>query len=215
MNSTSPQIRWSGVNTIENLLIARATGDMTVSMRDYERLRRELIADPQTQSLLPLLCGRAGHWTYFGRSSRRRQDRMPNRGRSSATRSRRSSIIWRARAISFPMRFSRSMPKACMPYGRRLSAVGTRIRKDHYGRKNVKPSSRNASLAVNTAGAIARFSSKRIRNYNPRNPDQSYCALCALHELKFGKWVFWVKLRQDGVRSVVSPPRPPAADNIS
>lgn len=38
---------------LENLLVARATGDMTASSHDYEQLRRDFIADPDTKDLLP------------------------------------------------------------------------------------------------------------------------------------------------------------------
>lgn len=41
------------VAMLENLLVARATGDMTASSRDYEQLRREFIADAETNGLLP------------------------------------------------------------------------------------------------------------------------------------------------------------------
>jgi Abortive infection C-terminus len=38
---------------LENLLVARATGDMSASTHDYEELRRDFIADPETKNLLP------------------------------------------------------------------------------------------------------------------------------------------------------------------
>jgi hypothetical protein len=38
---------------LENLLVARATGDMTASDHDYEQLRREFISDPELKALLP------------------------------------------------------------------------------------------------------------------------------------------------------------------
>lgn len=38
---------------LENLLIARATGDMTASTYDYEQLRRDFLADPEIKDLLP------------------------------------------------------------------------------------------------------------------------------------------------------------------
>src|ERR1700722_3877221 len=38
---------------LENILVARATGDMTASSHDYEQLRRDFIADPETKDLLP------------------------------------------------------------------------------------------------------------------------------------------------------------------
>jgi hypothetical protein len=38
---------------LENLLVARATGDMTASSHDYEQLRRDFIADPEIKELLP------------------------------------------------------------------------------------------------------------------------------------------------------------------
>jgi hypothetical protein len=41
------------VAMLENLLVARATGDMTASSNDYERLRRELIANTELKDLLP------------------------------------------------------------------------------------------------------------------------------------------------------------------
>ena len=37
---------------LENLLVARATGDMTASTHDYEQLRRDFIADPEIKALL-------------------------------------------------------------------------------------------------------------------------------------------------------------------
>ena len=41
------------VSMLENLLVARATGDMSASNHDYEQLRRDFIADPETKELLP------------------------------------------------------------------------------------------------------------------------------------------------------------------
>jgi Abortive infection C-terminus len=41
------------VTMLENVLVARATGDMSASNRDYERLRRDFIADPELKDLLP------------------------------------------------------------------------------------------------------------------------------------------------------------------
>lgn len=41
------------VHCIENLLIARATGDIAASTDEYEYLRRELMADPEIKSRLP------------------------------------------------------------------------------------------------------------------------------------------------------------------
>ena len=38
---------------LENLLVARATGDMTASTHDYEQLRRDFIADPEMKDVLP------------------------------------------------------------------------------------------------------------------------------------------------------------------
>jgi hypothetical protein len=38
---------------LQNLLVARATGDMTASTHDYEQLRRDFIADPEIKPLLP------------------------------------------------------------------------------------------------------------------------------------------------------------------
>ena len=38
---------------LENLLVARGTGDMTASTHDYEQLRRDFIADPEIKALLP------------------------------------------------------------------------------------------------------------------------------------------------------------------
>lgn len=38
---------------LENLLVARATGDMTASNHDYDQLRREFINDPELKALLP------------------------------------------------------------------------------------------------------------------------------------------------------------------
>lgn len=38
---------------LENLLVARATGDMNASNHDYEQLRRDFISDPELKALLP------------------------------------------------------------------------------------------------------------------------------------------------------------------
>jgi len=38
---------------LENLLVARATGDMTASTQDYEQLRRDFVSDPVLKALLP------------------------------------------------------------------------------------------------------------------------------------------------------------------
>ena len=38
---------------LENLMVARATGDMSASNRAYEQLRRDFMSDPTTKDLLP------------------------------------------------------------------------------------------------------------------------------------------------------------------
>lgn len=38
---------------LENLLVARATGDLTANNHDYEQLRRDFIDDPELKALLP------------------------------------------------------------------------------------------------------------------------------------------------------------------
>lgn len=38
---------------MENLLVARATGDMSASTQDYEQLRRDFLSDPELKPLLP------------------------------------------------------------------------------------------------------------------------------------------------------------------
>lgn len=38
---------------MENLLVARATGDMSASTQDYEQLRRDFLSDPDLKPLLP------------------------------------------------------------------------------------------------------------------------------------------------------------------
>src|SRR4051794_3974138 len=48
-----PTNRVERATMLENILVARATGDMTASTRDYEQLRRGFIADPETKDLLP------------------------------------------------------------------------------------------------------------------------------------------------------------------
>ncbi|XSC43461.1 hypothetical protein ACF1BQ_036755 [Bradyrhizobium sp. RDT10] len=55
---------------LENLLVARATGDMNASNHDYEQLRRDFIDDPELKALLPPLSGPAGPSMYSGPSSR-------------------------------------------------------------------------------------------------------------------------------------------------
>lgn len=41
------------VTMLENLMVARATGDMTASNHDYDQLRREFVNDPELKALLP------------------------------------------------------------------------------------------------------------------------------------------------------------------
>jgi hypothetical protein len=41
-------------NMMENLLVARATGDMSASTRDYEQLRRDFLSNPDLKPLLPV-----------------------------------------------------------------------------------------------------------------------------------------------------------------
>jgi hypothetical protein len=41
------------VTMLENVLVARATGDMSASNRDYQRLRWDFVADPELKDLLP------------------------------------------------------------------------------------------------------------------------------------------------------------------
>ena len=48
-----PTNRNEQVEMIENLLVARATGDMRASSNDYTRLRQQLMADPDILQLLP------------------------------------------------------------------------------------------------------------------------------------------------------------------
>ena len=51
--SELPNTPMERVAVLENLLTARATGDMSSSKGVYEYLRREFMVDPATKNLLP------------------------------------------------------------------------------------------------------------------------------------------------------------------
>ena len=58
------------VAVLENLMTARATGDMNTSTYVYEYLRHELMSVPTIKELLPRLCGVVERSMYFGLTSR-------------------------------------------------------------------------------------------------------------------------------------------------